>query len=318
MSVTKISIVIPVYNDWKSLNILLSNIASIVADDAVHVSDIIIVNDSPIEFTGSMFNISPIRLHCLTLTRNMGHQRAIAIGLCYVKDNLKLDNVIVMDADGEDKPEQILNLCNAQKNDPEFIHFARRTKRNENSVFKLFYVLYKGLFKILTGHKISYGNFSIIPSSLLPALVNASEIFNHYSGSIKKLKLPFKTVGLERGKRYAGSSKMNFTNLVLHGLSAISIYLDMVGVRLMIFFFVLMILLIIAIIAVVVIKFFTDQAIPGWASTTALGLLLLFFQAFFICFFLVFIILSNRNIKNFIPIHDYKSFIQKTKIKGNQ
>ena len=49
-------------------------------------------------------------LQILHLQRNIGHQKAIAVGLAYIKENLACDKVLVMDSDGEDKPEDAAAL----------------------------------------------------------------------------------------------------------------------------------------------------------------------------------------------------------------
>ena len=49
-------------------------------------------------------------IQILHLNRNIGHQRAIAIGLSYIQFNLPCEQVLVMDADGEDKPEDVSSL----------------------------------------------------------------------------------------------------------------------------------------------------------------------------------------------------------------
>ena len=99
--------------------------------------------------------------------------------------------------------------------------FAVRAKRSEGRVFTLFYSLYKGLFKLLTGQSIHVGNFSLVPRRILHRLVHVSEIWNHYAVGVIKSKIPTVEILANRGRRMAGESRMNFVSLVVHGLSAI-------------------------------------------------------------------------------------------------
>ena len=78
------------------------------------------------------------------------------------------------------------------------------------------------------------GNFSIIPRPRLASLVVVSEMWNHYAAAAFKSRQPLCTVPTQRAKRLDGKSKMNFVNLVVHGLSAISVYGELVGIRLLV------------------------------------------------------------------------------------
>ena len=44
------------------------------------------------------------QIEIIHLALNLGHQRAIAVGLCEIADREQIDAVIVMDSDGEDRP----------------------------------------------------------------------------------------------------------------------------------------------------------------------------------------------------------------------
>jgi hypothetical protein len=160
-----------------------------------------------------------------------------------------------MDSDGEDKPEDIIQLIEASDKELDKIIFAKRTKRHEAIWFQVFYSVYKFIFSFLTGKTIAFGNFCIIPPALLTKITFVSEIWNHFSGGVIRSKLPYKHIPIERGKRLYGKSKMNFTSLVLHGLSAISVHIDTVAVRLVIFTISLVAISIFAIFTVIVIKF---------------------------------------------------------------
>lgn len=138
-----------------------------------------------------------------------------------------------------------------------------------------------------------------------------SEIWNHFSGGIIRSQLPFSSVLINRGERTAGKSKMSLIALVIHGISSISVYLDVVSVRLLVFFGILILLSIFGIAVVVSLRLYTNLAIPGWASTIGIGLILVILQSFFILLILSFIILSYRSQMVFVPALHYKDFILK-------
>lgn len=307
-----ITIVLPVYNDWESFKLLLGEMSAVVEQMALQLH-IVAVDDgsSTVSLKHDDLNLNPKigSVEVLHLTRNLGHQKAIAIGLAYVAQRQQCDTVIIMDSDGEDRPEDIVRLINASAESPNKIVFAKRTKRSEGTGFRFFYQIYKTVYYIFTGSSISFGNFCIIPLGLVKRLVFVSEIWNHFSAGVIKSKLPITTIPAERGYRIAGRSKMNLASLVMHGLSAISVHMDIVAVRLFLASIVLIILSAVGIFIVIGMRLLTTLAIPGWATNVTIGLLIILLQAFLISFLLVFMILTNRTYKLFIPYLDYAIYV---------
>jgi polyisoprenyl-phosphate glycosyltransferase len=309
-----IAVVLPVYNDWESFKLLLEEISAVVEQEAVQLH-IVAVDDgsASVSLKYDDLSLSPNigSVEVLHLTRNLGHQKAIAIGLAYVAQGQRCDTVITMDSDGEDRPEDIIRLINASAGSTDKIVFAERTKRSEGIGFRFFYQIYKSVYYILTGSSISFGNFCIIPLGLLKRLVFVSEIWNHFSAGVLKSKLPITTIPTVRGCRIAGRSKMNLAALVMHGLSAISVHMDIVAVRVFLASIALIILPVVGIFIVFGVRFLTTLAIPGWATNVTIGLLVILFQAFLVSFLLVFVILTTRTSKLFIPCLDYAGYIFK-------
>lgn len=307
-------IITPVFNDWQSLNLLLREL-----DKVLHVRNlsthVLIVDDaSSVTFDSFPLDAQPFAaiksISILELMRNFGHQRAIALGLAYVEANMDCRAAIVMDADGEDDPQDVPRLIEkCEEMGYGQIIFARRVKRNESRTFKLFYLLYKWLYKLLTGHSIGVGNFSIVPRRILHRLVCVSELWNHYAVAVMKAKIPATEIKANRGKRLAGQSRMNFVSLVIHGLSAISIYGDVIGVRLLISTLVLMVLALTGIGVAIIIRLMTTLAIPGWATYLTASLLVIALQALSLSLFFIFTILSSRNSAGFLPARDYSPFV---------
>jgi len=102
---------------------------------------------------------------------------------------------------------------------------------------------------------------------------------------------------------------MNFVALVTHGLSAISVYSDVVGVRLLVMTVLLAVVTLAGICTAVVVRLATSWAIPGWASYTVGLLLILFVQAIMAAFVFSFAILGSRHGSTFLPRRDYSVFI---------
>lgn len=306
---SSILLIIPVFNDWESLDLLLMHLDEVFKEGDVR-AEVLVVDDAssisaPDSFKSSNFKAIN-KVYVLELRRNLGHQRAIAIGLAYVEANIKCQAVVVMDGDGEDAPRDVLRLIvQCDKEGYEKIVFARRTKRSESQMFKIFYLIYKWLYKLLTGQEISVGNFSIIPYKILRRIVVVSEIWNHYAAGIFKAKLPSTHIPCKRGVRLAGQSKMRFVSLVSHGLSAISVYGDIIGVRFLVAIFFLMLFSVILIAVILVVRI----AIPNWAPYVAGLSFIILLQSMTISLSFVFLILNGRNNFGFLPKRDYHYFV---------
>jgi polyisoprenyl-phosphate glycosyltransferase len=303
----EIVILCPLFNDAESLNTLLASLQ----EKLGHLDDqhftLLVVNDGSTEpviiqqSTG--FSIRILHLH-----RNIGHQKALSVGLSYIRHHIACEKILIMDTDGEDRPEDALELLFAADKNPGHVIFAHRQSRQETSGFKFFYQLYKLSFRVLTGRKISFGNFMILPRAALEKIVFYSEIWNHLAGGILKSGLPFKAVHTHRGKRYAGNSKMNFNRLLIHGLGAIGVFMEVIASRLLLFSFFLIGFSLLVILILVGIRTFTDWAIPGWTSTVISSMLIVLLQSFLLSLFTLFLYFSSESQRKFVPAHHYEDF----------
>jgi hypothetical protein len=306
-------ILIPVFNDWPSLSQLLPKLDSILAAHFLTV-DVLVVDDGSTVPLPSELNVGSYealrRVDVLRLRRNLGHQRAIAIGLAFIEDRLEVGAVVVMDGDGEDDPADVPRLLEClEERGNTMIVFAERARRSESPVFRVFYALFKLLHRVLTGNGVRVGNFSAIPRRRLTSLVVVAELWNHYAAAVFRSRQPYCMIPTHRAHRLCGNSNMNFVSLVTHGLSAISVYSDVVGVRLLVIAILMAITTLIAMATVVIVRLATYLAIPGWASYTFGVLLVLFVQAVMAAFAFSFAILGARHCSTFLPRRDYSFFI---------
>ena len=307
----RINIVIPLFNDWQALGLLLERIRLVADPVLVSRLSFLIVDDcSAMDYETLPTGIGQSLL-VLRLYRNVGHQKAIALGLSYLASLSDQHPTIVMDSDGEDRPEDLAKLLQTGAEHPGCVVFAHRAKRHESFLFRLFYELYKTMFRLLTGKVITFGNFSLIPAGQLRKLTHVSEIWNNYPGGVIRSRLPYTAVPLERGRRLAGESKMNFVSLVLHGLSAVSVLMDTTAVRLVLFCVMMAGAATVGIGVVLWLKFFTNTSVPGWTSYLVSSFLIVILQAFLISLLLVFVVLSYRTQRQFIPARQFGDFVEK-------
>jgi polyisoprenyl-phosphate glycosyltransferase len=309
-----IVIIMPVYEDWDAAIKLCRNIDAVLHKASSLQASILLIDDgSKLTTCPRVLPFQPEAIEhvaVLTLRRNLGHQRAIAVAFAHLQQNWKADAVVVMDADGEDRPEDIPRLLEGMRNaeHPTAV-FAERGRRLESLTFRLMYRCYSLLHRIFTGRDIRFGNFSVLPWSYLDSLVVYPELWNHYSATFLKSRLPYLRVRCDRGRRLAGESRMNFVSLVIHGLSALFANQEVVGTRLLLtaLFTTLTFMLLFGV--VVGIRLFSDVAIPGWAAIAVAGLFVLGGLFLLGCFMLVFSVMMTRSHLGFLPIRDYCFFV---------
>jgi glycosyltransferase involved in cell wall biosynthesis len=310
-------IMIPNYNDWPSLELLIKNLDHTMQAHQIE-TDLLIVDDGstipPGETLAKATYQSLGRVEILKLRRNLGHQRAIAIGLAYVEAHFAGPAAVVMDADGEDDPADVPRLIEKCRDEAfQKIVFAERTRRSESMAFRVFYGLYKTLHVMLTGIRVRVGNFSVIPKARLQSLVVVSELWNHYAAAAFKSRQPLCLVSTRRAARLYGRSRMNFVDLVAHGLSAMSVYGEIIGVRLLVLACLLIFAALAGAVVTLIVRLTTDLAIPGWATYTMGILLILLTLGIMLAFLFCFIILTGRQGSAFLPCRDYTYFVQEVR-----
>ena len=240
----KFIILIPLFNDWKSVSRLLNEIDLEVKNWDVDVS-IVIVNDSSTEKrSGLEFNFKKIKaVKILNMKKNTVHQRCIATGLKYICKNEDFERVIIMDADGEDRPEELNAFFEKAKEHINMTITGNRFKRSEGIIFKILYEVHKLLTLIFTGKLIKFGNFSCLPKNHAEQLIQKPYLWNSYSSSVVKAIKDRTFIPSIRGLRYVLPSKMNFTALIFHSLAIISVFRSLVIMRSIIFFLVYLFLI---------------------------------------------------------------------------
>ena len=306
-------VLIPVYEDWEPLRVLLPQLDAEL-DRAGLAARVVIVDDgSPTPAPDGLFDgpgAAIAEVAVLRLRRNLGHQRALAIGIAYLEANVPCRAVVVMDGDGEDAPDVVPRLvARMGELDDSRIVFAARTRRSESLVFRLFYLVFRLVHYSLTGLGVRVGNFSVIPRSLLGRLVVSSDMWNHYAASVHKARIPHDSIPSSRAPRLGGRSHMNFVSLVTHGLCAMAVFGDRIGVRLLIATMVMVAAAVISAVAIFLSYSAGGDSMPA-GVIYGLGLLaVLTLQTMLFSFLFVFLILIGRNASDFLPARDHGHFI---------
>lgn len=314
MDLNPVKIIMPCYNENVTVIKFLQNLEEVLAgiQDRFQV---VVVDDCSMDNTlellkGFSFRAPNVQLRLLELKFNVGHQAAIYQGLLYARSKPG-EVFIVMDADGEDSPRVIPELLKHAGTD--IVHVVRG-KRQERLMFRFFYVVYKLIFRLITGKEMNFGNYCLISRKILESAVFQS--FTHFAAFLSKQKGSRASFVAEREKRLDGSSKMSFKNLLSHAFKSFVEYGEDLLLVFLKSFILIMILFVLAISNVIYQKFVANTAILGWTSVVAIGLLNMAILSigFFVLGILLLNITHQRNNLSKMPIYSEVNATESSRI----
>jgi glycosyltransferase involved in cell wall biosynthesis len=307
-----VTILIPVFDDAASARMLLDGLAVEVARLPYRVAVLFVDDGSSADESSALPGPTATLPHVevLRLRRNLGHQRAIAVGLAALAAGPRPDFVVVMDGDGEDDPATLAPLLEvAAGGDGQTAVFAARLKRQEGPAFVVGYRIFRLLHLLLVGVDVRIGNFSVLPAAVLDRVVGISEIWNHYAAGVVHARIPVRLVPTPRGRRLAGRSKMNLPALVLHGIGALSVWSDVIVARC----FLVVALLLGATLAMlagfVSLRGLAAWLAPAWALGLVGWLVVLLLLLGIVSLLLALFVLGSRNAMNVLPHRDWRDYV---------
>lgn len=308
----KVLLILPVRDDWESCAQLLTQVGTVFAErpEELHV---LVVDDGSTEAPPDWSSVDRraiASMRLLVLRRNLGHQRAIAVGLCHADAKLDFDSILLMDADGEDAPEDaVLLLDRAYELNGESIVFAARTKRSERLSFRIGYFVYRTLHKLLTGENTNVGNFSVVPRARVGALVTNPHLWSHYAASVLASTTPHTSIPTARRKRLDGISKMNSVSLVTHGLAAIAVFGETVGTRFFLFSIGVAGAVVLAVVTLLAYGYLGAEGSASWLGTVIVQVVSVGLMFFFLSVVFSLLVLNSRSRLDFLPARDYRYFV---------
>ena len=228
----KFIILIPVYNDWKSLIKLLEEINDSIKHFKECEFKCLVVNDASSIQAPTLKKPSNLKsIKILNMKENRGHARCNAFGLRYVLKNENFDKIILMDGDGEDRPEEIKLLVEKANSEDNKSVVAKRVKRSEGFFFQMLYQIHKLITFLFTGKNINFGNYSCLIKTDVQILSEKPSLWSSFSGSVKKSIQKFNEINSIRGQRYFGPSKMSLFKLGIHSFAIIAVFKETVFLR---------------------------------------------------------------------------------------
>lgn len=284
-----IALVAPCYNEGEVAVRFLVEVENVLANTKERWTLIMVddaSNDNTLELLRTYApRASNVTVQAISLAYNMGHQEAIYQGLLRASTTTAT-HFVVMDSDGEDDPEALTVLATHTNTS---IVLVARGKRSESLLFRAGYMGYRLLFRIITGRTISFGNYSMVDRRVLASVLDRS--FVHYAAFLSRQRASTSIITYDRRKRIDGRSKMSFRSLSIHAFRSLIEYSEEVLVLFLRSFIFLALVFLVSFITILSIKLFTENAIPGWASTVSISL----FNSMLLClgFFATGLLLVN-------------------------
>lgn len=210
----RLSVAVPVHNEEEVLAELLQRLRAALDGLEGGPHQLIFVDDGSRD--GSLRTLeeaaaSDPRIVVVSLSRNFGHQAALTAAL----DQVTGDAAVVMDADLQDRPEEIPRLV-AKLAEGFDVVYAQRVRRKEGLLLRLAYFLFYRLITRLSPLRlpVDAGDFSIMSGRVVEEIRRAPE-HNRYLRGLRTW-VGFRQTGLpiERAERSAGTSKYSFGALV--------------------------------------------------------------------------------------------------------
>ena len=256
-----ISIVIPCYNEEKTINIICEAIQKTMeqVDDIEY--ELLLVNDGSSDDTlEKMQKLAEknTRLKYYSFSRNFGKEAAIYAGLC----NAKGDYVVTMDADMQDPPELLPKMLEILETEPYDSVATRRVSRaGEPLVRSAFARIFYKLINRISDAEIVDGarDYRLMTRAMVQSVLSLSE-YNRFSKGI------FAWVGYENVKRVDGETKWSFWKLLKYSIDGI---VNFSNVPLMISSYLgiaMTFVSFLAIVFIIVRKMIFGDPVSGWPS----------------------------------------------------
>lgn len=268
--------VIPIRDDYESAHHILKEIQNSIKvnfDNLLEYRVLLVDDGSDNESITKQSQILNEFSHVeiLRLESRLGHQSAIYLGLQHVATSFENTNVVILDGDGEDRPMDALDLANHLIVSKKSVICARRLSRDVGTRFRVGYRIFTWAFRRLVGFDFRSGNFMAISSEYLNVVLGFSGIRNHVAAAVVRYSSNIAFMEYDRGSRFAGKSKMNFSNLTLHGYGAFSVYADILLARICLGLFAFSAIVSVLVVLIAGLRLFgVGHFMTGWTSSILL------------------------------------------------
>lgn len=264
-----LSVVVPIFNEEENVELFYQEVCRHL-EPLPHQFELIFVDDGSKDRTPYLLDQltqQDARVRALLLARNFGHQVALTCGL----DHAEGDAVITMDGDMQHPPEMLPLLIKHWEDGYEVVQTIRKTTEGvswaKNFTSSLFYKLMNAMSKV----RIQEGgsDFRLLDKKVVATFRRFKERARFIRGMVGAIGYRQILVEFVAPKRHAGVSKFSVKKMLHFALDGITAYSKL---PLRFAFYIGLIFSFISFgiaLHVIYIKLFTEEAVPGWATTSA-------------------------------------------------
>ncbi len=219
---SKISIIVPCYNEQEALPIFCEETTKVLSSMA-HDYELLLVNDGSKDGTLAVMKALAAKdehIKYLSFSRNFGKESAMYAGFC----NADGDYVAVMDADMQDPPSLLPEMMAIlEQGEYDSVATRRVTREGEPKIRSFFARMFYKIINKISDADIVDGarDFRLMKREMVDAIVEMSE-YNRFSKGIfgwigyKTYWLPYQNV-----ERVAGETKWSFWGLLKYSIDGI-------------------------------------------------------------------------------------------------
>lgn len=220
----KISILIPTYNEEKSLPLLYPELKKLMDEQKQYEWEILFVNDGSCDSSLNIIKAlraADDRINYISLSRNFGKETAMLAGFDYVTG----DCMVIMDADLQDPPSLITQMLEYWEQGYDDVYAKRANRGKESWLRKHFSLLFYKILETTTRFEVlqNVGDFRLLDRCCINALKQIRESERYTKGMFCWIGYNKKEIVFNRGDRIAGESNWNFKslfNLAIEGITS--------------------------------------------------------------------------------------------------
>jgi dolichol-phosphate mannosyltransferase len=214
MKEIKYSIIVPVFNEEKTVNTFYNTIIPVM-EQLKEEFEIVYINDGSRDNTEKLLieiAKKDVRVKVINFSRNFGQQAAL---LCGFK-NASGQAVIDIDVDLQDPPEVIPKMIEKWKEGYDVVHGKRKKRKGETIFKKLTAFIYSRIIRKLTDMDIpkDTGDFKLFDRKVIDTIISLPEHNRFLRGITTWVGFKQTFVEFERKARIEGETKYTFKSLL--------------------------------------------------------------------------------------------------------
>ena len=222
----KISILIPCYNEEKSLPLLYPELVKLMDGNTAYEWELMFVNDGSAD--GTLQELKRLRamdqrVNYVDLSRNFGKENAMLAGF----DHVTGDCMVIIDADLQDPPELIPEMVKWWEQGYEDVYAKRKSRGRESWLRKRLSMLFYRMLQSSSRFDVlqNVGDFRLLDRRCINALKRMRESERYTKGMFSWIGFKKKEIEFDRGNRQAGKSAWSYRqlfSLAIDGITSFS------------------------------------------------------------------------------------------------